>query len=62
MAKHAIISMILVQGWIGSELTENGHKQAKEFADNFSEIPQAIFYSDLNRTKQTVAALIDKVS
>jgi broad specificity phosphatase PhoE len=50
----------MVQGWIGSELTENGHKQAKEFAENFSEIPQAIFYSDLNRTKQTVAALIEK--
>jgi len=50
----------LVQGWIGSELTENGRKQAKEFAENFSEVPQAIFYSDLNRTKQTVDALIDK--
>lgn len=50
----------MVQGWIGSELTQNGHKQAQEFADNFSETPQAIFYSDLNRTKQTVAALIDK--
>lgn len=50
----------MVQGWIGSELTEIGHRQAKEFADNFNEVPQAIFYSDLNRTKQTVAALIDK--
>jgi len=50
----------IIQGWIGSELTEHGHQQAQEFADNFNEKPQAIFYSDLNRTKQTVAALIIK--
>lgn len=56
--RHNIDNM--VQGWIGSELTDNGHRQAREFANNYSEIPQAIFYSDLNRTKQTVAALIEK--
>jgi len=50
----------IIQGWIGSELTELGHKQAKEFADSISETPQVIFYSDLNRAKQTVDALIAK--
>jgi|GEM_PF-1277262 len=56
--RHNIDDM--VQGWIGSELTNKGHEQAQEFAKNYRETPQAIFYSDLNRTKQTVAALIDK--
>jgi len=49
-----------VQGWQGSELTKLGHKQAEDFAENYKEIPQAIFYSDLNRVKQTVDALIAK--
>lgn len=50
----------IIQGWIGSNLTELGHKQAHDFAKQYNKTPEAIFYSDLSRAKQTVEPLLNK--
>ena len=50
----------ILMGWMGSELTDEGIKQAKELARQLSRRKiDLIFSSDLNRTKQT-AEIISK--
>lgn len=43
----------IVQGWLNSELNENGKRQAKVAADNFNDSIDAIYSSDLKRCIQT---------
>ena len=57
-SKHNVQN--LIQGWVGSELTELGHKQVQKFAESYIEKPQVIFYSDLNRCRQSVEYITSK--
>jgi len=50
----------ITQGWYNSELSELGKKQVQEFVDSINDKPQAIFYSDLLRCRQTAGILLKK--
>ncbi|MEI6054015.1 MAG: histidine phosphatase family protein [Candidatus Saccharibacteria bacterium] len=50
----------ITQGWYQSELSEVGKKQVQECVDSINEVPQAIFYSDLLRCRQTTDILLKK--
>lgn len=52
----------IIQGQSETSLNDNGQRQAEEAATNFTEPVDAIFASDLLRTKQTAAAFTAKLN
>lgn len=43
----------ITQGWLDTDLNETGRAQVREAVENFNEIVDVIYSSDLKRTKQT---------
>ncbi|MDK2899239.1 MAG: phosphoserine phosphatase [Patescibacteria group bacterium] len=43
----------IIQGWLNTQLNATGLEQAQKAADNFDEIVEVIFASDLKRATQT---------
>ena len=50
----------IVQGWLDTQLNENGKRQAKAAAEQFNSEIDAIYSSDLLRAKQTAAEFTKK--
>lgn len=52
----------VVQGWLDTDLNENGYIQAQKAAEKFEDEVDAIFSSDLKRASQTAKVFREKYS
>lgn len=50
----------IVQGWLDTDINDNGHEQARVAVENFNQEIDIIYSSDLNRCRQTASYFRDK--